>query len=432
MHAPAAKQKDAPKKLHFTGKPLLAKIRKATDQTVKGIQNLFRARPAGEQDKSAALSARKGIAIDKVQVAKPKKSKNTVSQEKTPAKQTRQMNWLPKVMWGVATVMVLVVAYLGLQFFNLIPNVSAATTVVETTQQPPVLPAYSATEVSSLERVTDPKTVIPDRSLDFIQRYSVQPLESVNSIAAKFSLKPDTILWSNEKELRSDPNTLPVNSTLYIPPVDGVYYQWKEGDTLEMIAGKFEVDVDTILTWPSNHLDLADPQIVPGQYVMIPGGKGTPIEWVVTIPYAAHSGANKSVYGQCNVTGYYPWSGGFIWPASSRLISGNEFWGGHLGIDIGAYLGDAVWASSGGVVIWAGGMSGGYGNVVVLEHDNGADVWITLYAHLSAINVSCGQVVSSGQVIGAAGNSGNSTGPHLHFEVRENGAFVNPHYVVSP
>jgi hypothetical protein len=433
MHAPSSSQKPASPKFHLTVKPLLEKIKKATEQTLKGIQHVFHLHPASEKVKLVVVPSRKNIIVEKAPVVKTTKSRQQSSKEQVPTqKPAKQLNWLPKVMWGVSAVMVLIVAYLTLQFFSLIPNVSAATSQVQATQQAPVLPVYSSTSEVSLERVTDPRTIIPDRSLDFIQRYAVQPLESVNSIAIKFKLKPDTILWSNEKQLRSDPNTIPVNSILYVPPVDGVYYEWKDGDTLDAVATKYKVDPSAILTWPSNHLDLTNPQIAPGQYVMIPGGKGTPIEWVVTIPYALHSGANRSVEGQCSVTGYYPWSGGFIWPTASHLISGNDFWAGHLGIDIGAYTGDAVWAASAGVVIWAGGMEGGYGNVVVLEHDNGADVWVTLYAHLSAINVHCGDVVSQGQVIGASGSSGNSTGPHLHFEVRENGSFVNPHYVVSP
>lgn len=433
MHAPNTSKKPAESKLHLTGKPLLAKIQKATEATVKGIRHIIHLPLVGEKGKPVVVPVAKNAAAGKKSSVKLTETKKKISKEQTVTPEpAKQLNWLPKAMWGVAAVMVLIVAYLALQFFSLIPNVSAATSQAETTQQAPVLPAFSSTPVVSLERVTDPKTIIPDRSLDYILRYSVQPLESIGSIAAKFNLKRETILWSNEKGLRSDPNTIPVNSILYVPPVDGVYYEWKTGDTLEKVANKFKVTADDILTWPSNHLDLTDPQIAPGQYVMIPGGQGTPIEWVVTIPYALHSGANRSVDGQCSVTGYYPWSGGFIWPTPSHLISGNDFWAGHLGIDIGAYTGDAIWAASSGVVIWAGGMEGGYGNVVVLEHDNGANVWVTLYAHLSAINVRCGDVVSQGQVIAASGNSGNSTGPHLHFEVRENGSFVNPHYVVSP
>jgi LysM repeat protein len=433
MHAPDSSQTSVSPKFKISGKPLLAKIKKATEQSVKGIRRFFHFRNASEKSKLVVVPSRKNIKAERKPVAQVTKAKQQTSKEQVAARKPgKQLNWLPKVMWGISAVMVLIVAYLILQFFSLIPNVSAATSQVQISEQAPILPTYSSTPVVSLERVTDPKTIIPDRSLDYILRYSVQPLESIGSIAAKFNLKRETILWSNEKDLRTDPNTIPVNSILYVPPVDGVYYEWKDGDTLDAVAAKYKVDPSAILTWPSNHLDLTDPQIAPGQYVMIPGGQGTPIEWVVTIPYALHSGANRSVDGQCSVTGYYPWSGGFIWPTASHLISGNDFWAGHLGIDIGAYTGDAVWAASAGVVIWAGGMEGGYGNVVVLEHDNGANVWVTLYAHLSAINVHCGDVVSQGQVIAASGNSGNSTGPHLHFEVRENGSFVNPHYVVSP
>jgi LysM repeat protein len=432
MHAPISKAKPAPREAPLTEQPLLENIRKVSAQAVNGIQQLFKKHLSSEKEMAVSLPSKKQKAGVKSPPVEGRRKGKATSKEKTSTGWIEKLVWLPKAMWGIAAIMVLMVAFLVLQFFELIPDVSAAASQGASTQQELVLPVYSSTEVSSLERVTDPKTVTSDRKLDYITRYKVQPLESVNSIAVKFDLKPDTVLWSNEKELRSDPNTIPVDSTLYIPPVDGVYYQWKKGDTLESVASKYKVEVETILTWPSNRLDLTDPQIVPGQYVMIPGGKGTPIEWVVTIPYASHSGANRGIGGQCNVTGYYPWSGGFIWPVTSHLISGNEYWAGHLGIDIGAYLGDPVWASSAGVVIWAGNMDGGYGNVVVLEHDNGGDIWNTVYAHLSAINVRCGQVVSQGQTIGAAGNSGNSTGPHLHYEVRQNGAFVNPHYVVSP
>jgi len=433
MHAPSSSQKPAPTKLHLTGKPLLAKIRKATGPTVKGVRHLFRLRPVSEPTKSESVTAPKNTGVVKTPAALTAKAKKHAPQKQpsTP-KPVKQLNWLPKVMWGVSVTMVLIVAYLVLKFFSLIPNVVAATTQIETTQQAPVLPSFSSTQVNSLERITDLKTIIPDRSLDYIQRYSVQPLESVVSIANKFNLKKETILWSNESELRSDPSTVQVNTFLYVPPVDGVYYEWKDGDTLDAVAAKYKVDVGAILTWPSNHLDLTDPQIVPGQYVMIPGGQGAPIEWIIPIAYQAHAGATRSFESQCSINGYYNWSGSFIWPTKTTKISGNDFWAGHLGIDIGAYLGDPVWASSAGVVIWAGNRSDGYGNTVILEHDFGSNVYITLYGHLSQIYVKCGQAVDQGTPIGAAGSSGNSTGPHLHFELRYNGGFLNPHQYVFP
>lgn len=87
-------------------------------------------------------------------------------------------------------------------------------------------------------------------------------------------------------------------------------------------------------------------------------------------------------------------------------------------MDVGCQYGDAVWASDSGTVILAGD-NGGYGNCVMIDHGfvNG-DHYYTLYGHLSAIYVSYGQSVSQGETIGAVGSTGVSTGPHLHFEIR--------------
>jgi murein DD-endopeptidase MepM/ murein hydrolase activator NlpD len=99
-----------------------------------------------------------------------------------------------------------------------------------------------------------------------------------------------------------------------------------------------------------------------------------------------------------------------------------------LGIDIAAGLGANVYASDSGVVVTAGWNSGGYGNVIMIDHGNG---YQTVYGHLSQINVSLCQSVGKGQVIGLAGSTGNSTGSHLHFEVRLNGGYVNPWSVLE-
>ena len=85
-------------------------------------------------------------------------------------------------------------------------------------------------------------------------------------------------------------------------------------------------------------------------------------------------------------------------------------------------------ASDSGMVIYAGPISGGYGNMVAVDHGNG---YVSLYAHLNSWNVSCGQPVNKGQAVGACGSSGNSTGAHLHFEIRQNGGFLNPWQVLQ-
>jgi hypothetical protein len=117
-------------------------------------------------------------------------------------------------------------------------------------------------------------------------------------------------------------------------------------------------------------------------------------------------------------------SGGFIWPTDVHALAGRNYsWRWHPGLDLYALYGDPIYAADAGLVVYAGWNSWGYGNMVVIDHGNG---WHTLYAHFSEINVSCGQAVGQGEVIGLAGSTGRSTGPHLHFEMRAEGGRVNP------
>jgi len=115
---------------------------------------------------------------------------------------------------------------------------------------------------------------------------------------------------------------------------------------------------------------------------------------------------------------------GFIWPVNGTVVSGYGWrWGRmHEGIDISASTGTPIWAAAAGNVIYAGWL-GGYGNLVVVDHGNGL---ATAYAHASSILVSVGQPVGQGETVSLVGSTGNSSGPHLHFEVRVNGAAVDP------
>ena len=119
-----------------------------------------------------------------------------------------------------------------------------------------------------------------------------------------------------------------------------------------------------------------------------------------------------------------PSAAGFIWPVNGPVVSGFGMrWGRmHEGIDIAAGIGTPIWAAAAGTVIHAGWL-GGYGNLVVLDHGNGL---ATAYAHASTILVAVGQQVSQGETISLVGSTGNSSGPHLHFEVRVNGSAVDP------
>jgi murein DD-endopeptidase MepM/ murein hydrolase activator NlpD len=204
----------------------------------------------------------------------------------------------------------------------------------------------------------------------------------------------------------------------------------ERGGYFDSVARQFKADPEEIKNWPGNNLDLIDPQVAPGQMVLVPGGVREFRQWVVpTIP-RGNAGVSKSVYGAGACEGNYDGAfgtGSFVWPAGSRKLSGNDYWSGHLGIDIAAGLGDSIFASDSGVIVFAGWAYGGYGYMIMVDHGNG---YQTLYAHLSAVSVRCGQSVSQGQYIGGAGSTGNSTGAHLHFEVRYLGGFINPWHVL--
>lgn len=130
-------------------------------------------------------------------------------------------------------------------------------------------------------------------------------------------------------------------------------------------------------------------------------------------------------------------SGSFLWPVASYVYVSSRFGlrvhpitgekKSHTGIDIASNQGTAVYASDGGTVTLAG-WNGGYGNCIMIDHGNG---YVTLYGHLSSISVSQGQTVSQGTTIGAVGSTGNSTGPHLHFEVLKNGTRIDPEQFFS-
>jgi murein DD-endopeptidase MepM/ murein hydrolase activator NlpD len=256
--------------------------------------------------------------------------------------------------------------------------------------------------------------------------YTVKSGDSIFSIAKNFNIKPETLLWANYDLLKDNPDMLSLDMELKIPPIDGVYYKWVDGDIVDAVATKFKAQPQDIMNWPSNNMDLTDPQVEPGQMVLIPGGQREFVSWIVpTIP-RERAGVSKSVYGAGACAGSYEGAFGtgfFVWPSANRVLSGNDYWPGHLAIDIAAAVGDGVFASDSGVVVFSGWANGGYGYMVMVDHGNG---YQTVYAHLSQAIARCGQSVNQGAYIGAAGSTGNSTGAHLHFEVRYFGGFVNP------
>lgn len=152
---------------------------------------------------------------------------------------------------------------------------------------------------------------------------------------------------------------------------------------------------------------------------------------------AAEAAAAAAAAGGSSGGGSANASGSFLWPVASYVYVSSRFGlrvhpitgktKSHTGIDIASNQGTAVYASDGGSVTLAG-WNGGYGNCIMIDHGNG---YVTLYGHLSSISVSVGQTVSQGATIGAVGSTGNSTGPHLHFEVLKNGTRIDPEQFFS-
>jgi LysM repeat protein len=358
--------------------------------------------------------------------------------EVTPTAEVREearssaKSWAVILSW-IGTLLLVVVLLATLFKFNPFKKNAAVAEPVQVAESSPIeLPEIVRARADfSLVRAVDADTVLPEGTRHFAIKYTVEEGDTIFGIAGKFDLEAESILYANYDLLNDDPTFLSPGWRLTIPPTDGVYYKWKAGDTLEKVAEKYYVDVDDIIRWPSNHLDVTTPSTEGLEYVMIPNGYRAIQSWIVPLPYTSGSGATRVIAGPggCASTNYaLIGSGGFIFPTSSTGLSGFDFSSYHLAVDLSAYTGDPVYAADSGTVVYAGWNDSGYGNLVVIDHGNGYE---TLYAHLSQIYVSCGSGVYRGGVIGAAGDTGRSYGSHLHFEVRLNGGFVNPWSVMG-
>jgi murein DD-endopeptidase MepM/ murein hydrolase activator NlpD len=276
--------------------------------------------------------------------------------------------------------------------------------------------------VPSIARRADLTTIIPTRQPYTVTEYTVGRGDSLYGIAGEYNIKPSTLYWANFEVFGGSPDSLSPGDVLQIPPVDGVYYQWKEGDTFETVADAFGVEPEAIIDWPGNDIDLTDPQVPADTYVMVPGGtKDDQPLFITTI-----TRYSTSVTQACG--GGYIGRNYFTWPTPLHTLSGynwGEGGGSHRGIDISAQEGTPVYTADTGVVTKAsvGEFNNGYGNVIMIDHGNG---FVTIYAHLSGVYVGLCQSVLGGSTIGAAGNTGNSSGAHLHFEIRYNGVAQNP------
>lgn len=259
--------------------------------------------------------------------------------------------------------------------------------------------------------------------------YTVAEGDNVTFISEQFGIEPITILYNNYNVLNDQMDFLKVGNVLTIAPTDGIWYKWRNKDTIESVASKFGTTPDAIKLFPGNDIDLSNPKVSPGTYVMIPGGSREIIEPALPVLAGVAGGSSVGIPAGpnvCSSSSGYLGTGSFIWPSATHFISGNMFGPGHNGIDIGAGEGSPIFASDGGTVVYSGWLEPGYGYMVEIDHGNG---FYTIYEHLiSYPDVSPCQRVNQGQVIGYTGNTGNSFGAHIHFGILTAAGPVNPGY----
>ncbi len=233
-----------------------------------------------------------------------------------------------------------------------------------------------------------------------ISIYVVRKGDTLASIAKMFSVSSNTIVWANS--LRG--GVISEGDQLVILPVSGIKHTVKKGDTIQSIAKLYKADTNDILSY--NDITI-DTKLNIGDVVIVPDGE------LATVSPSS-SGSSKEPL-LLNVNNFPSFAGYYQRP----INGGHKSQGlhGYNAVDLAAPVGTPIYASADGVVIVSkvGGYNGGYGTYVVISHTNGTQ---TVYGHMSKDIVRVGQHVEQGQIIGAVGNTGKSTGPHVHFEIR--------------
>jgi murein DD-endopeptidase MepM/ murein hydrolase activator NlpD len=324
-----------------------------------------------------------------------------------------------KLIWSrgrlgrpIATMIVLVIAF---SVFTVGEIFSSSTFVVK-----------KEVNADYLENVSD---IIPNRNVATTQipdirkntesfAYTVEGGDTLSGIGEKFKISVDAIKYVNNL---TDSSILEVGSQITIPPLSGLIHEVEDGDTLASIAKKYDVPSQAIADF--NYI-IDTSSLAIGSELVIPGAKvPEPVLPVYTPPLAQAPDSYGS--GQAS-----PSKNFCIWPTTVRIISQYFTWY-HSGIDIATPWGRGmppIFSCTGGTVVRSGWDPWGLGLHVRIDHGNG---YQTVYGHMSRIDVGYGQSVGRGQIIGAMGNTGRSTGAHLHFMVQYNGTNQNPFNYVN-
>ena len=252
-----------------------------------------------------------------------------------------------------------------------------------------------------------------------LEHYTVERGDTVWGLANNRGLKPTTIQWANPS--LNDISHLSVGDRLVIPAVDGAMHRIIPGDTLSQLANIYGADVNDIVAHEPNGLANTTTRLQVGKDLMIPGG--------VKPALPAASRGTAITHNIQAPPGALPATGVFR-KAVDRFHITQGYWEAHRAIDYASRAGAPVKSLDHGTVAYATyGWNYGYGNTVVVDHGNG---FTSLYAHLSTVYVRQGQAVRQGEALGTLGSTGNSTGPHLHLELRLHGVNVNPLGYIKP
>lgn len=295
------------------------------------------------------------------------------------------------------------------------PTTQASTE--NTAVSPPDISLASLPVISdpSIAPVPNPHTYAAKLPNHHFQIHVVSGNDTPGKIAEQYGISTDTLIGGNPN-LNRESNLLQTGTELVILPVDGVLHTVKPGETLQSIADLYNVSVEDIINYEPNNLEYPFYRLIPETQLVIPGASIGQFYFKAPKSVGNSGGEQKwAVVG----------TGTFIWPVNGRCIT--QFYHGfHPAIDVGIAEGSPVYASDTGTVTYASYAAGiyfDYGNLIVINHGNGYE---TFYAHLSGINVYPGQIVNQGDLIGATGNTGRSSGPHIHFEIRLNDFRMNP------
>lgn len=239
--------------------------------------------------------------------------------------------------------------------------------------------------------------------------YTVEGGDTLSGIGQKFKISIDALEYVNGL---TDSSVLTVGKVIVIPPASGLIHKVESGDTLASIAKKYEVAQQAIADF--NYL--LDTKLAIGTELVIPGAKVPQPVYIPPIP---------TFIDQPSFTSIPNLADGFMWPTSVRIITQYFSWY-HNGIDIAVPWGwgmPPLWASSSGTVTRAGWDPWGLGLHVVIDHGDG---YQSTYGHMSRLDVKYGQRVGKGDQIGLMGNTGRSTGPHVHFIIKYGGVARDP------